>query len=159
MPVELHPVPPRMVEPIVAGNVIVGYLVTDANGRQERKPPRDFVRFWFPDPENPWRSEGYLGPSRIQAHAHKFASQHLRAHYAFDATPKTVLEASAEAQGFDTDAKDRFYALWREHFSSRTGSRAGLPAITPAGYKLVELAMQTGAEIKPLLEYFRDDLL
>lgn len=159
VPIELHPVMPTMVQPLVVRNAIQGYQVTDATGQRTVYPARDMLRFWFPDPENPWRSEGYLGPSGIQADAHKFASQHLRSHYQHDANPKTTLEVSADAYPFNADDQDRFYALWREHYSSRDGSRAGLPAILPTGYKLIELMMQSGSDVTPLLEYFRDDLL
>lgn len=159
MPTELHIVPPGMVRPLVSSNVIRAYEVTDANGRRSEYPPEVFVRMYFPDPEDPWRSEGYLGPSGIAADAHKFATQHLRAHYQYDAVPKVVLEAQADATGWEPEEAERFYQVWQERLNSRGGSRLGVPPIGPSGYKFIELALKSGADVRPLLEYFRDDLL
>ncbi len=158
-PTELHIVPPGMVCPLVRSNVIHAYEVTDANGARTQYPADVFIRFYFPDPEDPWRSEGYLGPTGVAADTHKFASQHLRSHYQNDATPRVVLEANEHAEEWTSEDRTRFWNLWRERFQSRTGSHVGVPAITPTGYKLVELALQSGADVTPLLEYLRDDLL
>ena len=158
-PVELHPAPPRQIEPLVDNNVIVGYLVTDGDGRQDVRPRDAFVRMFFPDPENLWGAEGIVGPASITMDTTKFAKQHLRSKYQHDATPTTVIEATEHAEQFTPETRARFYTNWRDQYQTRTGARAGLPAILPTGYKIVELAMQSGKDITPLLEHLRDDLL
>lgn len=159
VPAELHPIPPGMVEPIVERNIARAYRISDANGAQYMIPANQMVRIFWPDPENPWRSEGYLAPSGIAADSHKFAGQHLRAHYQNDATPRTVMEAGENAEPFSEEQKAQFYAKWAEYYASRGGTRSGLPAMTPSGWTVKELAMQTGSDLAPLLEYWRDDLL
>lgn len=161
VPIELHPIPPTFVQPLTERNITRAYQITDANGSQYAIPANQMVRIFWPDPENPWRSEGTLGPAGITADSHKFAGQHLRVHYQNDATPRTILKALAEdAEPLPDDpTRDRFYALWREYYSSRGGTRSGLPAMLPKGWDAMELAMQTGADLTPLLEYWRDDLL
>lgn len=158
-PRELHVVPPGMVEPLIRGNVVRAYLVTDANGRRREYPETSFVRFVCPDPENIWRGEGLLGPTGLSADTHKFAGQHLRYHYQNDATPKTVLEATEDAETWTKEELAAFYDLWRESYTVRGGSRMGLPALTPIGYKLVNLPTWTGKDIAPLMKEIRDDIL
>lgn len=158
-PTELHPVPPSMVQPLVERNIVQSYQVTDANGRQTNYPAKEMIRGWFPDPENPWRSEGYLGPNGIQADSHKFASQHLRAHYQKDATPTTVIETDETSAGYSPEDLKRFYTEWREFYARRGGIRSGLPAVLPKGFVAKQLAMMTGEGMTKLLEYWRDDLL
>lgn len=159
LPMELHPIPPTMIQPLVRRGIVNGYRITTGSGRQEVLPPEVVCRFYFPDPENPWGAEGYLGPLGIAADTHKFASQHLRRHYQKDATPKTAFEAQAEAAGFSKDQIQEMHRVWGQAYNGRTGDRVGLPVVLPTGYRLVQLAMQTGADMAPLLEYFRDDIL
>lgn len=159
IPVELHIVPPQMVTPVVKSNVVQTYSVVDANGALKSYPAQDFVRFYFPDTQNPWRSEGYLAPSGITADTHKFTGQHLRSHYQNDATPKTLLEAGEGAESWTKEELEVFYERWKDFYNSRGGSRTGLPAMTPIGYKLIEFAMQSGIELAPLLEHLQDELL
>jgi SPP1 gp7 family putative phage head morphogenesis protein len=157
--VELHPMLPGSVVPLVMNGVVDAYSVTDGSGVVHRLTADTVVRFFFPDPEYPWQSEGYLGPAGITADTLKFMSQHVRKHYENDAMPKAWLEAGDNAVAFRPDEKDRFYADWAKRYSSRDGDFAGMPGITPTGYKLVELAIQSGAELTPLLEYLRDIML
>jgi SPP1 gp7 family putative phage head morphogenesis protein len=159
VPSELHPIPPTNIFPLLSSNIVSGYRVTDGNGRQEDIDADLIVRFYFPDPENPWASEGYLGPSGITADTLKFSGQHLRGHYQHDATPKTVLEALDGADAFTQDQKERFWTMWRKHYHNRVGTDVGIPGILPTGYKLVQMALQTGADIVPLLEFLRDEQL
>jgi phage portal protein BeeE len=157
----LLPMKPTMFEPIVNGGLLTGYLVTDANGDQQIYPADWFVRFYFPDPENPWQPEGYLAPMAIELDADKFAEQSLRSHYQHDATPKTAIEqheALPETVGIE-DAQERFHQKWREFYDQRGGSRMGVPAILPYGARLVEFGRQAGADVTPLLEHWRDDMM
>lgn len=159
VPTELHPIPPSMIDPVLKQGVVVAYAIQTGAGKQDLLPPDVVIRFYFPDPEDPWRSEGYLAPSGVYADTLKFSGQHLRRHFQKDATPKTVLQAEAGAQGFNDAAIQALMAEWRKAFDARNGDRAGLPAVTPPLYKLVQLAMQSGAEIVPLLEFLRDEQL
>lgn len=159
VPGELHPMPPGRVEPVVQRNVIAGYVVTDANGRRHSVAANEMIRFWFPDPENPWRSEGYFGPNGIVADSRRFASEHLRAHYQQNATPPLALVAKQGAPDEPNEAqRAAFREAWNQHFSRRFGSAGGAPAIIPAFYEIVQIALQTGAEITPLLEHWRDEM-
>jgi SPP1 gp7 family putative phage head morphogenesis protein len=159
VPTELHPIPPDKCWPILRQGVVDGYIITDGNGKQTELPADVIVRFFIPDPENVFGSEGYLGPSGVTADSLKFASQHLRRHYQDDATPKTVCETGPDATAFGPGERRRFYAEWRQRYHSRLGTEAGTPGILPLGYKLVEMAMQTGVEIVPLLEHLTDEQL
>lgn len=156
---ELHWIPPSKMHPIVQNGVVQAYQVEEGDGSQRRIAKDTVIRFFFPDPENPWRSEGYFGPSAITADAHRFANEHLRYHYQHDATPRTVLEAQEGAVPFDPDSTERMRAEFEQLFHNRQGQSVGLPFVTPTHYKLVQLAMNSGADITPLLEYWRDDLL
>jgi SPP1 gp7 family putative phage head morphogenesis protein len=159
VPTELHPIPPWLIDPQPKRGVVVSYLVTDGGGKQFQLPADVIVRPFFPDPESPWTSEGYLGPTGITVDSAKFAGQHLRSHYQNDATPKTYLKATAEATGWDPDDKAVWEADWRKRYHQRLGSSRGLPGITPSGYDLTEMRQQTGVEMLPLLEFWRDETL
>jgi len=159
VPVELSPIPPDKVTPLLYGGVVESYSVLDGNGKPIRVPRENIVRFYFPDPENPWGAEGYLGPAGVTADSLKFAGQHLRAHYENDATPKTALESGENAAEWKEPERKRFFAKWRQSHHQRRGEEIGAPAILPLGYKLVQLAMKTGADIVPLLEYWQNQQL
>jgi hypothetical protein len=159
VPVELHPIPPTNIWPLVSGGVVEAYGVRDGNGRRSTLDARDVVRFYFPDPESPFESEGYLGPSATTVDSLKFSGEHLRSHYQNDATPKTVLEAQEGAIGFTPEERDRFDSEYRLRYSARLGTKAGIPFITPLNYKLQQMALQSGADIKPLLEHWTDEEL
>jgi SPP1 gp7 family putative phage head morphogenesis protein len=121
----------------------------------------DVVRFYFPDPESPWTSEGYLGPNAITADSLQFASEHLRSHYQHDATPKSVLEVT-DAEGapkFSPAEAERFAEGWRLRYHTRFGTEPSTPGLLPFGYKLVQMALRTGADIRPLLEHWSDEQL
>ena len=159
VPAQLHPIHPGRVTPMLERNVVVSYVVRDGDGREQEIDASELVRFYFPDPESPWTSEGYLGPAAVTADSLKFAGQHLRYHYQTDATPKTTLEAGETAQPFTAEEQEKFHQEWSRHYHQRLGSAAGAPAITPTGYKLIQLAMQSGADLAPLLEFWRDEQL
>jgi SPP1 gp7 family putative phage head morphogenesis protein len=59
-----------------------------------------------------------------------------------------------------TDAqKKRFDYEWRRKYNTRAGQDIDVPAVIPLGYKLIELAMQSGADVTPLLDFWRDEQL
>lgn len=159
LPTELHPIPPQHIGPVMRQGVVDHYEVTDANGRRTPLQTSDVIRFYFPDPEAPWASEGYLAPSGITADSLKFSGQHLRSHYQNDAAPKTALESGGEATIFQPEEREAFWREWRKRYHAREGSERGTPAILPLGYKLIQMAFQSGADIVPLLDHWRDDQL
>lgn len=159
VPVELHPMPPARVNPWFSEGIVQGYRVKLGSGGERDLPHDVIVRFYLPDPEDPWGSEGYLAPMGSVADASKFASQHLRAHFQHDATPKTALTASGEASDFSAGAWDNFVEKWRQSYHSRLGSKVGTPAKIPTGWELKEMAQQTGQELVPLLEFWERQLL
>lgn len=158
VPVELHPMPPGLVAPIMRQGVVQEYAVQDGKGSVRRIPTNTVMRFYFPDPENVWSAEGYLEPGGMTADSLKFAGQTMRSHYQNDATPKVALEANKDAVAFTPEQEKRFTEKWKQDQHRRL-SNSSAPAITPTGYKLVQLAMQTGKEIVPLLEHWRDEQL
>jgi phage portal protein BeeE len=159
VPVELHPIPPDKIFPTLSQGVVTGYVVTDGSGNRKLLSREEVVRFFFPDPENVFGSEGFLGPAAVTADSLKFAGQHLRSHFQNDATPTTVMKALEGAEGFSKEERDRFYAMWRQHYHSRAGTKNGIPAILPTGYDIVTLMAQSGADVVPLLEHWRDEQL
>ncbi len=159
VPVELHPLPPTMFEPVVSRGVVESYVITDANGRRSEVPRADVVRFYFPDPENPFKGEGYLGPNAAMVDAQKFATQQLRAHYMRDATPPTVLTPSPGAAVPTHEEWRAFLSEWEQRHNRRDGSGAGLPARLPEGWSLDELARDSGAAVTPLLEFWLESQL
>ena len=118
------------------------------------------VRFYFPDPEAPWSSEGYLGPNGVETDSMKFAGQSLRSHYQNDATPKTVLEPTQiDSPKFDDIDMSRLASLWQQKYHNRLGTETGTPGVVLLGYKLVQMLLQSGADIRPLLEFWSDEQL
>jgi SPP1 gp7 family putative phage head morphogenesis protein len=159
LPTELHPIPPTNIVPLVGAGIVSGYLVTDGNGRKVALATDEVVRFYFPDPENLWASEGYLGPAGITADSLKFAGQHLRKHYEVDATPKTVMKALEGAEGFTPEEKQAFQDQWMQHYNGRIGTARGAPALLPTNWDLITLAASSGADVVPLLDHWRDEQL
>lgn len=160
VPTELHPIPPTKIAPVVRGGVIDHYLVRGGNGQQTPLAEDVVIRAWLPDPEDLWGSEGYLGPNGNVADTLKFAGQHLRSHYQNDATPKSWITSGPDAEGFASkEEKDAFYEDMRQRYHQRDGEYAGLPGILPRDYSIIQLALQSGADTAPLLEYLRDDQL
>lgn len=159
VPVELHLIPPGQIEPILAGGVTVAFSVQAGDGQKIVLPRDVIVRCYMPDPEVPWRSEGFLGPQGLTADALKFSKQHMRAFYQNDATPKVALEASENAVPFSQESREAFYDAWKQKFHNRTGDQIGTPAIGPTGYKFVELSTDFGEHLVPLLEFWRDEIL
>ena len=159
LPAELHPIPPAQVRPLVLNNAVTSYELRDGNGRPTIVPADTVCRFFFPDPENMFGSEGYLGPEGVTADSLKFSGQHLRHHYQHNATPPSVLETGADATAFNDVEAKRFNHEWIKRNHARAGMGKGGPQILPLGYKLVQMAMQSGADITPLLEFWRDEQL
>ena len=159
VPTELHPIPPWLISPQMSQGVVVAYVVQTGGGDQYPIKPESIVRIYFPDPQSPWTSEGYLGPTGIEVDSIKFAGQHLRYHYQNDATPKTWMESGVEATAFEPEDKERFYAQWEQRYHRRRGSNTGGPAILPFGYTLKDMPFVTGSDITPLLDFWERSIL
>jgi hypothetical protein len=154
VPMELHPIPPQNITPLLAGGIVVEYEARTGDGRPITLSPDSVVRFYLPDPENAHGAEGILAPEGIIADSIKFAGQHLRKHFQMDATPKAWLEAGPNAKAFSPEAETAFYEKWKARYNQRLGSEAGLPGITPTGYGVKEMRTQSGEQLVPLLEFW-----
>jgi len=122
-------------------------------------PARDVIRFWFPDPETLYTAEGYLGPNAINTDAAKFAAETLRSQYQNDATPKVVMKPLADAAKPNDVQWERWQNDFMRKYNQRMGSRRGLPAKLPTGWDLIQLSMETGVGITPLLEFWQSNQL
>lgn len=152
--VELHPMSPTMYEPIVSSGVVVGFLVTDGNGKRSELPASDVVRFYFPDPENPYKGEGYLAPNAVMVDSQKFSGEQLRSHYENDATAPVILKPGDTAAAPSPGEWRAFLREWAQKYNSRKGEFNNLPARLPSGWDAQELKRASGAEITPLLEHW-----
>lgn len=159
LPSEFHPMPPGKVMPLVFQGVIEAYRVRDGAGNESELAADTICRFVLPDPENIFGSEGYLAPEAVTADSLKFSGEHLRRHYQHDATPKSVLETSAEATAFTKPERDRFAHEWVKQYHARLGQADSGPAVLPIGYKMIKMAMESGVDVVPLLEFWRDEQL
>jgi hypothetical protein len=54
---------------------------------------------------------------------------------------------------------ERFWAQWKKHHHTVAGTKRGLPTILPTGYDIEQIERKTGADIVPLLEFWRDEQL
>jgi SPP1 gp7 family putative phage head morphogenesis protein len=159
VPRELHPIPPAKISPAWKDGVIARYIVDDGVGRRRTLDADTVVRIALPDPADPYSAEGYLAPLGITADSSKFAAQHLRSRYQNDATPHSVIETDEKAQKFSKPEMDTFYREWRRRYHSLDGTERGGPGILPLGYHLIQLAMQSGADVVPLLDFWERQLL
>ncbi len=154
VPAMLAPMPAQNVTPIIRGGLIDGYTVRDGKGRIHRLKKTEVIRAWFPDPETLYASEGYIGPNAVVTDSLQFAGEHLRSHYQNDATPRVILQAGSEASAPNEDQWRRWVREYATKHHSRLGTERGLPALIPTGWQAVQLALQSGADVTPLLEYW-----
>lgn len=158
-PAALQPMPPQRVEPIIDGGIITGYRVLDGSGRDHSLPANEVIRFWFPDPETLYTSEGYLSPNSVNTDAHRFAGEHLRSRYQTDAIPPILLKGDKDA----TPPSDPQWKRWQDDFQKRhhrrLGTNQGVPGALPTGWDAIVIAMSSGADITPLLDYWQSNQL
>lgn len=159
VPAMLQPMPPQHVDPVVKRGLIDSYVIRDGKGQVHRLQKSEAVRFWFPDPETLYESEGYLGPNAVITDALKFAGEHLRSHYQNDATPQTILRAGGEAASPTDPQWERWQKDYARKYHNRSGTHRGLPAMLPTGWDVIQMALQSGADITPLLEYWQSNQL
>ena len=159
VPTQLQPMNPKNVVPVVQGGEVASYVITDGSGAPRSHPADVVIRCYFPDPESPHAAEGLLAPVGIEVDSLKFSGEHHRAHFQNDATPKSVMKAKEGANAWSVDEKKAFYETWVQANHQRLGKRIGLPAFLPLNWDLMEIASQSGADIVPLLQYWRDTVL
>ena len=152
-PQRLVPLYPHLVSPIVEGDVVTAYRVTDANGSVFGLSPEQVIRFRWVDPENLYGAEGYLAPNATATDTLKFAGEHLRQLYGNNAVPPAMVKAEAGAPMPDPATLKRWEREWVAKYHQRNGTQAGLPGWLPPGFDIIFTAMQTGADITPLLDY------
>jgi hypothetical protein len=155
-----QPYNPALVQPQVVGGVVQGYRITDGNGVPRDWAADEVVRIYWPDPENFWRSEGYMGSSGIIVDAHKFAMEHIRHHYQHDATPKVVLQSDLEARLPEEAQRKRFNEDWiRAYHGRKSGEQSGVPRMLPPGWSANSLDEGASKATREYLEMLRDDVL
>ena len=158
IPAALQPIPPQSIGPVIRGGFITGYVIRDGKGATHRVAKSEVVRPWFPDPEAPYSAEGYLGPNSIVADSLKFASEHLRNHYQHDATPIGMIKATSDATS-DPKEFERWQNEYVRKYHRRGGSHRSAPAMLPDGWDWVALAMESGADVTPLLDHWQSNML
>ncbi len=158
-PVQLQPMPAQSVKPIVANGMIEQYAITRGDGQILRMDASEVIRFWFPDPETLYTAEGYLAPNAVNADAANFAGRHLRSKYQNDAIPPIMLQADSDAEAPDGEEWERWVLEWQQKYHRHSGTHKGLPAMLPPGWRAVEFAIASGADITPLLEYWQTNEL
>ncbi len=158
IPAMLQPMPAKNVSPVLRKSLVASYTVRDGKGNIHTIPKSEVIRIWFPDPETLYESEGYLGPNAIVTDALRFATEHLRSHYQNDATPIGMIKATEEATS-DPEEFKRWQREFAQKYHSRGGTHRSAPALLPLGWEWVEMAMKSGADVTPLLEYFQQNQL
>jgi len=155
LPGALQPMPAQSVEPIVKDGVISQYHVREGDGHVLTLEAQDVIRFWFPDPETLYLSEGYLGPNAVATDASRFAHEHLRSHFQHDATPTTMFQGSSDAVVPSDPQWKRYQEDAMRKFNRRDGTHRGAPMLVPPGWEAVFAALQTGQDITPLLDHWQ----
>lgn len=159
VPFMLQPMPPASVAPRIEGGLITGYWVQDGSGESIAIDANEVIRFWWVDPESLVTAEGYLAPNSTTSDAHLFASQHLRSHYQWDATPNVILKAGPDAVKPDQKQWREFRKDWLSKYHRRKGKSRGVPAALPFGWDAILTALTSGADITPLLEHWTSNEL
>ena len=159
VPSMLQPIPPHMVEPVLRKARVTHYKVRDGMGNEHLYRREELIRFWFPDPETVYTGEGYLGPNAVVADSERFAGMHLRNKYQNDATPPVLLKSLPDAVMPGEPVFDRWQADYKAKYHSLVGTKRGLPSMLPPGWEPVFAALQSGADIAPLLEFWQANQL
>ena len=158
VPAMLQPMPAQNVDPVIRKSLIASYTVRDGKGNVHTIPKSEVIRIWFPDPETLYESEGYIGPNAIVTDTLRFATEHLRSHYQNDATPIGMIKASNDATS-DPEEFKRWQREYTQKYHRRGGTHRSAPAMLPAGWEWVEMAMKSGADVTPLLEFLQSNQL
>lgn len=157
---ELWPLSPANVELVVdPEEQIAGYTFT-ADGKEITYERDEVIRFWIPDPSNPFLGVGNLAPQALAFDSSKFLDETMREHFANDAVPKVALVAGDGAIQPTSSERDRFDADWKRRYDRRRGAARGLPAILPTGFTPHEFKALGGfTENVDLMTHYRDQIL
>jgi len=157
---ELWPMSPRFIEKLASDALPVSGYIFHGQGGEVLYSPSEVVWIYDPDPADPFAGVGIVGPQARDFDSSTFASDTVRQHYKNDATPKIVLKATGDAMAPDAKQKDAFYADWINRFNRRSGQDQGLPAFTPTGFDVQELAGASNVEeARAMMEFLRNNLL
>ena len=158
--VEFWPMSPANVEKQSNDVLPISGYVFHGEAGETRYGLEEVVHIYDPDPDDPFRGVGVVGPQARDFDANTFASDTLREHFKHDATPKLVLTAKDDADVADAKQRDAFWADWTNRYNRRGGQNQGVPAFLPNGYGVHELGGLSDIDsIKAFLEYGRDVLL
>jgi HK97 family phage portal protein len=157
---ELWPMSPRNVEKLASDALPVAGYVFHGDKGETHYSPDEVVWMFDPDPADPFKGVGVVGPQARDFDAGTFASDTVRNHFRQDATPKTVLKATDDARMPDPEQKNAFWADWGNRYNKRGGENVGLPAFLPSGFDIQELGGASNIEeAKGIMEHLRDTLL
>lgn len=157
---EFWPMSPAQVEKLSDDLVpISGYVFHGEQG-ETRYGVDEVVHIFDPDPDDPFRGVGVVGPQARDFDSNTFAGDTMRSHFKNDATPKLVLTAKEDADVAGKAQRDAFHADWQNRYNRRGGENVGVPAFLPNGYGVHELGGLGDIDsIRSFLEYGRDTLL
>ena len=157
---EMWPMSPQHVEKLASDSQPISGYVFHGEAGETRYGLDEVVHFFDPDPDDPFRGVGIVGPQAREFDAQTFASDTLRSHFQHDATPKIVLTAKDDADVADAKQREAFWADWQNRYNRRGGEQQGVPAFLPSGFGVHELSGLSDVDsVKAFLEFGRDTLL
>ena len=157
---ELWPMSPQHIEKISSDALPISGYVFHGESGETRYGLDEVVHFFDPDPDDPFRGVGIVGPQAREFDAQTFASDTLRSHFQHDAIPKVVLTAKDDADVADSNQREAFWSDWQNRYNKRGGENQGVPAFLPNGYGVHELGGLSDIDsVKAYLEFGRDTLL
>ncbi len=161
VPVELWPISPAQVKLVPhPTQIIAGYMVKDAEGKETALGLDEMIRFVDPDPGNIYGAMGSLGPQATEYNTGRYMSEHMEGHFKNDATPRVAIVGEAAAPKVSAIEQKNFYSKWKTNFNSRVGSAVGVPAFIPPGFSIQELSAHGGtSELVGLSDQNRDQVL
>jgi len=141
---------------------LVGYVYSALDGSEIPYRRDEVIRFWDPDPNEPFAAMGNLGPQATEYDAAKFIDETVRQHYRDDASPKAALESAefaAPPPEIGTEEFDRWVRQWRQNWHQRSGAFKGVPVPLPPGVSLKELTNASATQDPAVAAFYRDQIL
>jgi len=157
---EFWPMSPQNIETLSDDLMPISGYVFHGEAGETRYGREEVVHMYDPDPSDPFKGVGVIGPQASNFDATEFAGSTMRGHFKNDATPKLVLQASDDAEVAGKGQREQFWADWQNRYNRRGGENQGVPAFLPNGYKVHELGGLSDIDsVRSFLEYGRDTLL
>jgi len=157
---EFWPMSPANVETLSDDVMPISGYVFHGQGGETRYGLDEVVHMFDPDPDDPFKGVGVVGPQARDFDSNQFAGETMRSHFQNDATPKLVLTAKDDADVADQGQREAFWADWQNRYNRRGGDNQGVPAFLPNGFGVHELGGLSDIDsIRAYLEYGRDSLL